>query len=192
MAKIKHGMAGTRLYNIWVRMKQRCGNPNCDDYKYYGGRGITYDPTFETFEGFLAGMPDGYNERMEIDRINTNGNYVPGNMRWATRVHQMRNTRRTLVAKRDNGELVSYAQLGEETGLSRGTISKRIYRGETLEQAMRPARTPAKPVAAEKVKAIKQDLWSMSREDVAAWHNVSISTVNDIYYQRRHNHVEID
>lgn len=191
-SKTKHGMADSRLYRIWGAMKKRCNNPNNTDYKYYGGRGITYHPSFETFEGFLAGIPDGYTDSMEIDRIKSDGNYEPGNLRWATRSGQMRNTRRTLVNVKGSDELVNYAELGERFGLKRATIWQRIARGESIETALRPAKTPAKRLDDDLVKQIKSDLWSMSRDDVAAWHNVPVSTVNDIYYQSSYRHIKID
>lgn len=91
-----HGMSRTRLNNIWLGMKQRCNSPNADNYKYYGGRGIRYHPSFETFEGFLAGIPDGYTDEMTLDRIDNDGDYAPGNLRWRTQLQQMHNLRSRL------------------------------------------------------------------------------------------------
>lgn len=83
-------------YLCWCAMKQRCLNPKATRYECYGGRGITIHPDFMTWEGFYAYMgdrPDG----MSIDRIDNDGNYEPGNVRWATPKEQANNTRRTYV-----------------------------------------------------------------------------------------------
>lgn len=81
-------------YNTWLTMRQRCQNPNYDKYSYYGGRGIRVCERWQVFENFLADMgprPEG----KTLDRIETNGNYEPGNCRWATRSEQQQNTRRS-------------------------------------------------------------------------------------------------
>jgi hypothetical protein len=73
-------------------MLARCMNPSQRDWKDYGGRGITIDPRWRTFENFLAYMgerPAG----TTLDRIDVNGNYEPGNCRWATPKEQRANQR---------------------------------------------------------------------------------------------------
>ncbi len=87
---ITHGMHGTATYKCWEQVKQRCLNPKNPDYKHYGGRGITFCAAWLKFEGFLAdmGVRPG---KLELDRINNDGDYGPGNCRWATRTQQVRN-----------------------------------------------------------------------------------------------------
>lgn len=93
-ANTKHGFCGTSEYDIWNGMKQRCENPNSRGYKNYGGRGITVcQEWIESFDAFYAYMgPRPTN--LSIDRINNDGNYEPGNCRWATAKEQAQNTRR--------------------------------------------------------------------------------------------------
>lgn len=94
-----HGILGTHpLYQAWINMKSRCYNQKRDSYKHYGGRGITvcdewlYD--FKAFYDFMMGLPYALENGYTIDRINTNGNYTPENMRWAD-VNTQRANRRT-------------------------------------------------------------------------------------------------
>ncbi len=87
----KHAKSGTREYQIWADMKSRCDNVGCNSYIRYGGRGITYDSEWETFEGFWKDMEDGYRDNLTIDRKDTNGNYNKDNCRWITRTEQAKN-----------------------------------------------------------------------------------------------------
>lgn len=97
----QHGESRTRLHAIWCHMKTRCSCPTAIAYEYYGGRGITVCPewagSYATFRDWA--MSNGYSDDLEIDRIDTNGSYEPGNCRWANRVQQMRNTRKRKNAK---------------------------------------------------------------------------------------------
>lgn len=81
-------------YSTWCSMKRRCFNPKDKAWKHYGGRGITVcDRWRDSFESFLADMgepPPG----LSLDRRENNGNYEPGNCRWATQSEQVNNSRR--------------------------------------------------------------------------------------------------
>jgi len=87
-----HGLWDTPVYRSWCSMLQRCRNPNAPNWEYYGGRGITICDEWLHFEGFYADMgerPAG----LTLDRIDVDGNYEPGNVRWATPKEQRHNQR---------------------------------------------------------------------------------------------------
>lgn len=82
-------------YATWVQMKTRCGNPNYIEFHLYGGRGIKVcDRWANSFEDFLSDMGRKPSAKHSIDRINTNGDYEPGNCRWATAKQQAQNRRK--------------------------------------------------------------------------------------------------
>jgi hypothetical protein len=94
----KHGHARrgsvTRAYTCWLSMKQRCFNPNCRSYPNYGGRDdpITVVEYYCDFVNWHADMGDPPDD-LSQDRIDNNGHYQPGNLRWATASVQARNQR---------------------------------------------------------------------------------------------------
>ena len=95
--KETHGMAGSKLYNIWNGMKQRCTNDNTKSFKYYGAKGIEVCDEWQDFEPFYEwAMENGYKEGLSIDRKNPYKNYYPENCRWIPRDEQIY-TRRDMV-----------------------------------------------------------------------------------------------
>lgn len=135
-----HGYAhsGPKIpeYNIWASMRLRCFQKNSRAYKDYGGRGITIcDAWRESFPAFLAYMGPRPSPAHSIERIDNDGNYEPGNVRWATMKEQCRNRRsnRNLTV---NGITKTFTEWSELTGLGFTTIRYRVTHGCTPEQAL--------------------------------------------------------
>lgn len=89
-----HGMSRLRPYTIWEDMKQRCNNPLNSNYHNYGKRGIKICFRWEkSFIDFWEDMHKGYSDSLQIDRINNDGNYEPGNCQWVTQSKNLNNRR---------------------------------------------------------------------------------------------------
>lgn len=132
-------------YRIWSGMKVRCSNPNFKDWHLYGGRGIKVcEEWLESFEAFFLHIGPRPSPLHSIDRYpNGDGNYEPGNVRWATRKQQARNWthRNRLFTYR--GEALTLPEWAERLGLARESLRDRIEGGWTLARAftMPPIRT---------------------------------------------------
>lgn len=93
-ANVKHGLRSTKEYHAWQGMKQRCYDQHCRGFARYGGRGIRVDGRWRaSFTNFLRDVGRAPTAAHSLDRINTNGHYEPGNVRWATKSEQARNRR---------------------------------------------------------------------------------------------------
>jgi hypothetical protein len=90
----KHGGKGTSEYRVWKHVIKRCTNRNAKEWPNYGGRGITVcDQWRNDFAAFLADAGKRPSDEHTLDRINNDGNYEPGNVRWTTRKQQNLNKR---------------------------------------------------------------------------------------------------
>lgn len=135
---IKHGLSRTKIYHVWAAMKNRCTNPNDRNYHHYGGRGIQIcDDWLNNFETFYKwAISNGYREGLEIDRIDNEGNYEPGNCKWVSRKDQC-NNRRVNRKITFNGKTQTITQWAKETGINENTLYARIVRFNwTLEKAL--------------------------------------------------------
>jgi hypothetical protein len=89
--RTRHKACSTPEYKALHQAKQRCENPNDPQFKNYGGRGIEFH--FESFEQFFAEVGPRPDDGMSLDRIDNDGHYEPGNVRWATDSQQAKNRR---------------------------------------------------------------------------------------------------
>jgi hypothetical protein len=117
-------------------MKRRCHTPTDASFPRYGGRGIVVCARWrESFEAFLADVGLRPSPTHSIDRIKSEGNYEPGNVRWATPLQQGKNTSRNINHDVD-GKTQNLSQLSTQLGGRRNLVRKRLKRGWTLERAV--------------------------------------------------------
>jgi hypothetical protein len=118
-------------------MKDRCYRHKNNQYKDYGGRGISVcDEWLNNFQAFYDwAMSHGYKEELTIDRIDNNGNYEPSNCRWATRKEQNNNTRRNRRVEFNN-ESHTVKEWCDMLGITQSVFYHRLARGWTVEEAL--------------------------------------------------------
>ena len=130
-----HGMTGTREYGTWMNMRFRCSNKNHPRFKSYGGRGISFDPRWESFESFLDDMGPCPSKKHSLDRVDNNGNYCKENCRWATPTEQARNKGNTRLVTH-NGETKCLSEWAEGANITPSHLSSRIRNGWGIEAAI--------------------------------------------------------
>ena len=142
-AQRTHGMSRSRKtgkiapeYLLWTGMINRCENPNEPAYPRYGGRGIKVHPEWRvSFEAFYRDMGPRPAPRATLDRIDNDGDYAPGNVRWATYQEQARNRRSTKWIEWE-GQQIPLAELAEREGISYKKLWKRLSTGVPLDKAL--------------------------------------------------------
>ena len=136
-----HGMAarGSRhpLYSTWQHMLRRCYSDYVPEYRYYGARGIRVCERWRvSFADFVKDMGPRPSALHSIDRYpDKNGNYEPGNCRWATKKEQSRNTRTNNIVE-FGGRRMALAEAIEASGLRTSTVSMRLVRGWPVHAAL--------------------------------------------------------
>ncbi|SHJ74243.1 hypothetical protein [Tepidibacter formicigenes] len=123
------GESKTKLYQIWIAMRQRVKNPNSQAFKNYGGRGITickeWEEDFQVFKKWS--ISNGYKENLSIDRIDNDKGYSPENCRWTDWETQCNNTRNNINITY-NGETKTITEWEKTLGFKRNVLLNRIYK----------------------------------------------------------------
>jgi hypothetical protein len=128
----RHNMRYTPEYLTWKGMKTRCHNPNAAAYKYYGARGITVcDEWRGSFQAFYDHIGPRPAKGFSVERIDNDGDYEPGNVKWATRREQAFN-RRTNRHIDYNGEVRTLTEWAEYLDTPIGTIFYRLEHGRDI------------------------------------------------------------
>jgi hypothetical protein len=130
-----HGLTNSPEYGIWSAMKKRCYDTNNQDYKNYGGRGITvcdrWVNSFANFYADLGAKPNAYS----LDRIDVNGNYEPSNCKWSS-LEKQANNKTTSAFYTLNGETNTIAQWARKMNIKPTLLRKRLCNGMDISKAI--------------------------------------------------------
>src|SRR6266478_9964948 len=134
--KAKHGHTRHRKrspeHQAWQNMKDRCLNPNNPQFHLWGGRGITiYQPWIDSFEAFFAYVGPRPSPKHELDRIDPDGDYVPGNVIWATHKEASAHTRQAHQIPVPDGRKVTLTQMSRELGLHHKKLQSVVDHAKT-------------------------------------------------------------
>ena len=126
----KHGASQTeKLYGVWLNMRRRCDDPDHKSYSDYGGRGIKVCDEWQDYESFRRfALSNGWEPGLQLNRIDNDGNYEPGNVNFAT-ARQNSNNRRNTIFVDDSGEMVSLSEFARRHKISYSTVWRRYRSG---------------------------------------------------------------
>lgn len=118
----------TRLYNIWLGMRNRCNNPKNHRFDNYGGRGINVASEWNDYSKFREwSLNNGYKDYLSLDRKDNSKGYSPDNCHWVTQTEQMNNIRNNHLLTY-KGETKTMAEWSRLTGIKYHTLKRRINR----------------------------------------------------------------
>lgn len=133
-----HGMTGTKEYNAWCNIKKRCYSKSHAQYGDYGGRGISVCQRWlDSFESFFTDVGRAPSPAHTIDRSENDGNYEPGNVRWATRSEQ-NSHRRNVVLLTFAGRTQNLSSWAREIGKPLETLQWRRRQGKSVAEILSP------------------------------------------------------
>lgn len=137
------------LYATWNNIRQRTGHKSHPSYVNYGGRGIKLHPEwyqdFFTFNSYVETTLGPRPHGMSLDRLDNTGDYVPGNIRWATKVDQSVNRRSTIFLE-FRGETMCLTHWASRVGVGVSTLFNRYRLGWSTEEIlMTPMNAMARP-----------------------------------------------
>ena len=131
-----HGRAASPEYRSWQAMKSRCYRETDPRFRRYGARGIRVCRRWlDSFESFLADLGPKPSPAHSIERVDNDGDYEPGNCRWATPQEQGRNTARNRLVEYE-GTRLTIAEWAERIGMNRETLRARFKYGWSAERAL--------------------------------------------------------
>lgn len=138
--KTTHGLGKSPLYMVWFNMKERCHNPTCKAYRDYGGRGILVCEEWQSLEVFAAwAQANGYDPKLQLDRIDNNDGYHPANCRFVTKTENLNNTRsNTFLTAFGETKTVAQWVRDPRCRVKYNTLSMRVrhYGWTDIEQAL--------------------------------------------------------
>jgi hypothetical protein len=136
MGNTTHLLTGTRIYRCWAGMHNRCNNPKNQNWVRYGGRGIKVCKEWDSLDRFLfdMGHPPATGG-LSIDRIDNDGNYEPGNCRWASQAKQNANTCRNRFLEYQ-GRTQTNLEWAREYDMEPRRLYERLKRGWSMERAL--------------------------------------------------------
>lgn len=182
---ITHRQSHTPTWDVWVAMRNRCACKTSSSYPDYGGRGIKVAERWEDYELFVADIGLRPTPNHSIERINVNGNYEPGNVRWATKVEQARNKRNSRFITA-NGSTKTLAEWAEKLGCQPTAITARLKSGMDADEAVSkpiPNRPNAK-LDSEKAIQIYAQKGSRSAQSLADQFGVCKKSILNIFHKR--------
>lgn len=141
------GIPRSPTYLSWQHMIARCTQRSNPAYEHYKARGITVCERWRSFVNFLADMGERPSRAHTLDREDNDGNYEPGNCRWAT-MREQGNNRSTNRTVNYNGEMVTFAELARITGAPKELLRHRLLRGRvryaSVDEAIAAPRRPGR------------------------------------------------